>query len=109
MNEYQPVYEGRFAENLRSHAGGRKGIQRRVERILKNPYAGTEPLRWDPGKLDLRGCRSAPVGNSVRVIFVICEECRHIERCLYCFCDRKEDKTVVFLTVGSHDKAYAMK
>ncbi|MFQ5594406.1 MAG: hypothetical protein ACE5HA_09675 [Anaerolineae bacterium] len=65
------------------------------------------------GKLDLRGCRSARVDRNFRIIFVICEECRRVPECEYCFCDKDgedlPDETVVFLTVGPHQRAYAMK
>jgi len=29
--------------------------------------------------------------------------------CEYCFCEDLSDETIVFLTVGPHDRAYAMK
>jgi hypothetical protein len=57
----------------------------------------------------LRGCRSARVDRNFRVIYVVCEECRRISDCQFCFCEGLGDKTVVFLTVGPHDKAYALK
>jgi len=43
------------------------------------------------------------------MVFVICEECRAIPECEFCLCDDLPDKTVVFLTVAPHDKAYAVK
>jgi len=49
------------------------------------------------------------VDRNFRIIFVICEECRRIPECEYCFCDNRSDETIVFLTVGPHDRAYAMK
>jgi hypothetical protein len=42
------------------------------------------------GRLDLRGCRS-------------------VAECRFCFCEGLPDKTVVFLTVGPHDRAYTMR
>ena len=109
MNEYQGFYESRFARNLTRYSGLRQRIQRKVEQILKDPYTGTERLGRVTGGLDLRGCRSARIDRNFRVIFVICEECRHINECQYCFCEGREDETVVFLTVGPHDRAYAMR
>jgi len=47
--------------------------------------------------------------NDYEAVFVICEECRRIPECEYCFCEELTDRTVVFLTVGPHDKAYTMK
>jgi hypothetical protein len=61
------------------------------------------------GKLNLKGCRSARVGMNFRIIFVICEECRREPECDYCFCEGLPDQAVIFLTVGPHEKAYAMK
>lgn len=59
--------------------------------------------------LDLRGCRSVRVTRNFRIIFVICEECRHVPQCCFCFCEGLPDETVVFLTVGPHERAYAMR
>ncbi len=109
MDEYSAVYEKQFVRNLRRYASLRQRIKRRVERILVEPYVNTELLSDASGKLNLRGCRSARIGRNFRVIFVICEECRSVPDCAYCFCEGLGDKTVVFLTVGPHDRAYDMK
>ena len=109
MNEYEAFYEGRFARNLSRYSNIRQRIKRRVEQILKNPYDRTERLGRVSGGLDLRGCRSARVDRNFRIIFVICEECRPIKGCQYCFCEEKKDETVVFLTVGPHVWAYTMR
>ncbi len=109
MSEYGGVYEEQFRRNLQRYASLSSQIKRRVDRILANPYAGTEILSDVGGTLDLRGCRSAPVGRSFRIIFVVCEECRRVPECLYCFCENLPDKAVVFLTVGPHDRAYGMR
>ena len=109
MSDYEAVYEEKFTRNLSRYSSKRKNIKRRVERALSNPYQNTEALVDASGNLNLRGCRSARVDRNFRVIFVICEECRKIPECEYCFCDGLDDKTVVFLTVGPHDKAYAIK
>ncbi len=109
MNEYHAFYEGRFARNLSRYSNIRQRIKRRVEQILKNPYDRTERLGQVSGGLDLRGCRSARVGRNFRLIFVICEECRYIQACQYCLCEGREDKTIVFLTVGPHNRAYTMR
>ncbi len=109
MSEYGVVYEEQFRQNLRRYASVRDQIQRRAKRVLADPYANTEYLDDASGKLDLRGCRSARVDRNFRLIFVICEECRRVPECQYCFCEGLPDKTVVFLTVGPHDRAYALK
>ncbi len=109
MSNYEVVYEDRFVRNLRRYSSIRQNIKRRVERIRTDPYQNTEALIDVSGKLNLRGCRSARVDRNFRIIFVICEECRNIPECEYCFCDDLSAKTVICLTFGPHDKAYALK
>lgn len=109
MSSYQAIYTERFVENLRRYNAIRQQIQRRVERILVDPYANTESLIDASGKLNLSGCRSVRIDRNFRVIFVICEECRTFPDCEYCFCEDLPDETVVFLTVGPHDRAYAIQ
>ena len=109
VTNYEPVYEERFVSNLKRYSSIRAQIKRRVERVLADPYHNTEKLTDPSGKLNLRGCRSARIDRNFRIIFTICEECRKIPDCEYCLCEGLEDKTVVFLTVGPHDKAYAIK
>ncbi|MFH0724972.1 MAG: hypothetical protein V2B19_01215 [Pseudomonadota bacterium] len=109
MSDFEAAYEKLFVRNLNRYAAIRKNIKLRVERILKNPYHNTEALGDISGKLNLLGCRSARIDKNFRIIFVICEECRNIPECEYCFCDDRPDKTVIFLTIGPHDKAYAIK
>jgi mRNA-degrading endonuclease RelE of RelBE toxin-antitoxin system len=109
VSNYKAVYEKRFQQNLQRYSSFRKQIKQKVERILKNPYRNTEFLADVNGKLNLIGCRSIRINRNFRVIFVICEECRYIIESEFCFCDNFSDDTVVFLTVGPHDRAYAMK
>ena len=109
MSNYGSAYEELFIRNLNRHASIRKNIKRRVDRILNDPYYNTELLADATGKLNLTGCRSARVSKNFRIIFVICEECRNIPECEFCFCDNLPEQTVVFLTIGPHDKAYAIK
>ena len=109
MNEYQAFYEDRFVRNLAPYSNLRQRIRRRVEQIRRDPYTSTERLGRVAGGLDLRGCRSARVDRNFRLIFVVCDECRHIKACQFCFCEGRDDETVVFLTVGPHDRAYEMR
>jgi len=109
VTDYNAVYEDKFVSNLRRYSSIRKNIKRHVERALSDPYQNTESLTDASGKLNLRGVRSARVDRNFRIIFVICEECRNIPECEYCFCEDLDSKKVVFLTVGPHDKAYAIK
>lgn len=109
MNEYSEYYAQQFNRNLQRYAGMRQQIQRRVDRILADPYFNTEELSDSPSGLNLLGCRSARIDRSFRLIFVICEECIHIPECNYCLCEGLDDRTVVFLTVGPYEQAYAMR
>jgi hypothetical protein len=109
MSEYQAYFTPRFNRNLSRYASVRTQVRRRVDRILADPYRTTEALADASGRLNLRGCRSARVDRNFRIIFVVCEECRMVAECEYCFCDGLEDQTIVFLTVGPHDRAYAME
>ena len=109
MSDYEAVYEELFTRNLRRYSSIRQPIKRRIDRVLTDPYHNTEFLGDASGKLNLVGCRSARVDRNFRIVFVICEECRNIQECEFCFCENLPNKTVVFLTVGPHDKAYEIK
>lgn len=109
MSRYDDVYESLFVRNLKRYGSLRKNIKRCVDKVLDNPYHNTEFLGDASGKLNLVGCRSIRVDRNFRIIFVICEECRKIPKCEYCFCEELEDRTVIFLTIGPHDKAYSIK
>jgi len=108
VSDYNSVFSDRFIRNLKRYAGLRKQIKRRVDQVISNPYVTSETLGDVSGKLNLRGCRSVRVDRNFRIIFVLCEECRRIPECGYCYCDDLPDKTIVFLTVGPHDRAYAI-
>ena len=109
MSDYEALYEELFTRNLRRYASVKQSIKRRIDRVLTNPYHNTELLGDVSGKLNLIGCRSARIDRNFRFIFVVCEECKDIPDCEFCYCDNLPDKTVLFLTVGPHDKAYAIK
>ena len=98
-----------FQKNLRRYASLRKQIQQHVDEVLADPYSNSERLGKAPGGLDLRGCRSVRITQNFRLIFVVCEECRRIPACRYRFCDDLPDEMVVFLTVGPHQRAYALR
>ncbi len=106
---YQPELTRLFQKNVRRYAGLRGQIQRHVDEILADPYSNSERLGKVPKGLDLRGCRSVRITQNFRLIFVVCEECRRVPACRYCFCDDLPDETVIFLTVGPHKRAYALR
>jgi mRNA-degrading endonuclease YafQ of YafQ-DinJ toxin-antitoxin module len=109
VSEYASAFEDLYVANLKRHASLLERVKKRVDRILADPYQGTEQLGHPAGGMNLLGCRSAHVGRNFRIIFVICEECRREPDCEFCFCEGRADKTVVFLNFGPHAKAYAMK
>jgi mRNA-degrading endonuclease RelE of RelBE toxin-antitoxin system len=106
---YQPEMTKLFQKNLRRYASLREQIRRHVDEILADPYLNSERLGKMPGGLDLRGCRNVRIAQGFRIIFVVCEGCRRVPECRYCFCESWSDKTVVFLTVGPHERAYAIR
>lgn len=109
VSNYHGKYEKLFMKNLTRYASLKKRIRQCVEQVLENPYSQTEFLGDLSGKLNLKGCRSVRVDRNFRIVFVICEECRDISQCEYCFCDDLSEDAIVFLTVGPHDKAYSIK
>jgi Txe/YoeB family toxin of Txe-Axe toxin-antitoxin module len=109
VTDYAEFYEERFHRNLSRYPQLRERLARLTRRIAHDPYHNSEPLGVQPGGLDLRGCRSFRIDRNFRIVFVVCEECRRIPACRYCYCEGLSDKSVVFLTFGPHRLAYAMK
>jgi len=107
--KYQAEYTPLFEKNLKRYHSLRRQIRSKLDRVLQDPYAGTERLGLVSGGKDLRGCRSAHVTRSFRIIFIVCAECRRVPECKFCFCEGLPDETVVFLTIGPHDRAYALR
>ncbi|MCD6554627.1 MAG: hypothetical protein J7M16_11540 [Anaerolineae bacterium] len=106
---YGDGYIPLFTKNYARYKSMQARIDRRMARVLENPYHNTERLGHEPGQANLRGCRSARIDRNFRLVFVICEECRAVPECEYCFCEGLPDQTVVFLTVGTHERAYALR
>ena len=106
---YQEGFGPRFAKSYRRYRSLHRRIDRKMAQVLSDPYQDTERLGEQASGLDLRGCRSVRVTRNFRIVFVICEECRRVPECRFCFCEGLPDETVVFLTVGPHERAYAMR
>jgi mRNA-degrading endonuclease YafQ of YafQ-DinJ toxin-antitoxin module len=105
VSDYQAVYEDLFVKNLRKYSSMKKSAKNKINRLLEDPYHNTEFLGDHRGQLNLTGCRSIRIDRNFRIFFVVCEECRNIQDCEFCFCEDLPDKTVVFLVIGPHDKA----
>jgi len=106
---YEAEYTPLFDRNARRYRSLRKQIRQKTARTLQDPYQGTERLGKTPGGMDLSGCRSVRVTRNFRIIFVICEECRRVPECEFCFCEGLPGETVIFITVGPHERAYAVR
>lgn len=106
---YRDGYIPLFTKNYARYKSMQARIDRRMARVLENPYHSTESLGRKSGRTNLHGCRSARVDRNFRPVFVICEECRTVPECEYCFCEGLPDQTVVFLTVEPHERAYALR
>lgn len=109
VSNYQAVYEDLFVKNLHKYASIKKSAKNKINRLIEDPYHNTEFLGDHRGNLNLTGCRSIRIDRKFRIIFVVCEECRNIQNCEFCFCEDLPDRTVIFLTIGPHDKAYSIK
>jgi hypothetical protein len=109
MSRYHCVLEDRFVRKQHRYKSLHRRIDQKMAQVLSDPYKGTERLGKRAGGLDLRGCRSVSVTRNFRIVFVICEECRRVPECRFCFCEGLPDETVVFLIVGPHERAYAMR
>lgn len=106
MNPYNPIYAPVFQKHLQQYASIKSRIKTRVLAILQNPYLKTEPLQRE-----LKGLRSARIGRNFRIIFAISEEIKNIGYArdnFPQFCEFPAD-TIIFITVGPHDKTYKLK
>jgi len=109
---YEKFVTSSFVERYDRYKSLQNRIDKKADQIVKNPYHNTGILGKQ--EVDLRGLRSARMGRNFRIIFGVCEECRakgfREKNILYCKpCEDKEDKSVVFLTVGTHKRAYQMR
>ena len=106
---HQDSYLKIFIKNYEKVKSLQVRIDKKCAQVLRDPYAGTEFLADATHGLNLKGCRSIRIDRNFRIVFVVCEECRHIKDCEYCFCEGLPGKAVVFLTVNTHRLAYEMK
>ena len=103
---YKPQYTRRFLKDLKRYASLRKQVKKKIERILKDPFASSEILTRK--RTDWRGKRSQRVTRNFRIFFVICDEClkRSFKRRGYNACAGCEktgsDSMVIFFAFGPH-------
>ncbi|EKD28866.1 MAG: hypothetical protein ACD_79C00182G0011 [uncultured bacterium] len=114
---YQEIYTQVFLKNLKRYSAIKEQAKKKIDRIISNPYHNTEPLQDKSHKRNgqnLLGFRSCRIDRNFRIIFVICEEWIKLkqsgEKAAECpGCEeffKHNVKTLIFLTVGPHDKSY---
>ncbi|MDP8262112.1 MAG: hypothetical protein P9M13_02265 [Candidatus Ancaeobacter aquaticus] len=106
MKKYHPIYVLTFQKHFKQYSGLSARIKKCVFAIIENPYDKTEPLQRE-----LRGLRSARIGRNFRIIFAISEEVQKNKIAkdnFPQFC-KFSDNTVIFITIGPHNKAYKLK
>lgn len=111
MNNYKPYFTKEFNNRIQKYQSLKKQIANKVRQLLKDPYrtAKSEQLVGN-----LKGLRSARVTRSMRIIYVICEECRQhgdqeLVRCSSDLCKKMDDQVVLFLTFDVHEKVYTRR
>lgn len=78
---YQDTYLKPFIRNYKKFKSLQSRIDKKCVQVLKNPYTNTELLADAMHGLNLKGCRSIRVDRNVRIVFIVCEECRLINDC----------------------------
>ena len=115
--KYFDIYTDTFGKNIKKYSTIKNQTKKKIDRILQNPYHSTEPLLNKTSNkkyLNLSGFRSYRIDRNFRIIFIICEEWiklksekQKVADCPMCKDLFKENpKTIIFLTVASHDIAY---
>lgn len=115
-NKYSELYTPTFSKNIKKYSSVKKPAEKKISRIISNPYHNTEPLKDksnQKGGMNLLGFRSYRIDRNFRIVFVICEEwvkmqlegkkVAHCPMCEELFNDNP--KSIIFLTVGPHDIA----
>ena len=110
---YQGFYSPTFFKNYDRHGNKRKKIDGLIDEILADPFSNTEPLGHKEGK-DLRGLRSVRIDRNFRILFCVWEEyqsktAKVLPLLPQTLQEKMPKNSVVFLTVGPHEKAYKLK
>lgn len=105
---YKAYFTPEFLKQAKKYRHFKKLLTQKVQLLSQNPYANckSELLVGE-----LKGLRSARLTKSFRLIFSICEECRarkfqQLVGCAPEVCEPMDAKTIVVLTLGTHDEAY---
>lgn len=95
-----------FKKRVKQYGNMRQRIRDRLSRILADPYDRTEFLHDN-----LKGLRSVRIDRNFRIIFAVSEEVNTLsetKKNFPHFCGYPQE-TVVFITVGPHEKSYELK
>ncbi len=99
-------FETAFLKAVKKHAAIKKAVQKKVDMIIENPVALGEPLKGN-----WQGFYSCPVKRNFIIIYLYCEACRKKgdDAVVACSeCSHTPDKTIKFVLLGPHDKAYGI-
>ena len=99
-------FETAFLEALKKHASIKKLVKKKVDMIIANPLTIGEPLKGN-----WQGFYSCPVKRNFIIIYLYCEVCRKKgdNTVVLCNdCHDRSDKTLKFILLGPHDKAYGL-
>lgn len=97
-------FEKAFLNAVKKHSSIKKQIETKVRQIIEHPIALGEPLKGN-----LRGFYSCPVKSRFLIIYLYCQACRKKgdDKIVACSnCSSFHDKTIKFVLLGPHDKAY---
>jgi addiction module RelE/StbE family toxin len=97
-------FEEAFVNALKKHASIKKLVREKVDMIIENPIAMGEPLKGN-----WQGFYSCPVKRNFIIIYLYCAVCRKKsdDAVVLCSdCSETSDKTLKFVLLGPHDRAY---
>jgi len=108
VQTYKPYFTREFNDRLLKYIGLKKQVANKVRKLLKEPYRANKSEQLTG---NLKGLRSARITRSIRIIYVICEECRNrgqeeLVGCSLELCKRMENDAIIFLTLDVHEKVY---
>ncbi len=101
------LFSDTFKESLRNHSSIKKAIKNKVDMIIENPIALSEPLKGN-----FRGYYSYPVRKNFIIIYLYCSICRRKgdDKIVLCSdCSKCLDETIKFVVFGPHDDSYRKK
>ena len=104
LGNYVPEYAPHFKKQLAGLSSNFvKTIKKKIEALVDDPYHNTRFMKGQQHK----GKRKARLNDSDRLVFVICEECRHERHTHYNRCNdchkTPENTLVIAYIIFGHD------